>query len=232
MATIRISGDGIAGLTWALRLSMRRHVVHVVPGASRALPPEVFTLPAPYRDLFLKTGEELESVIELRPARNVTPIDRSTPLLRLAADMWTSVRSGSIPEGGSLLALARRTGADPQERSRVFAYAERAGLQPRSAPAALAVLPYLDATFGTWEFAGGLAAITAVLRDRCSSRGVQYGEPTTVDHALDEREVLTPYLGLVTPVPNFLRRSSAVGDPFALGLPFIGMGADAMRITA
>jgi phytoene dehydrogenase-like protein len=53
---------------------------------------------------------------------------------------------------------------------RVRAY----GLDPRTAPAAAAVLPYMEQTFGTWYVRGGMRALATALYERCLERKVGF----------------------------------------------------------
>ena len=82
MAEIVVVGAGAAGLAVAARLAARRHRVTLVEAGERTggklhtlrrdgfafdTGPSMFTLPAVYRDLFLKTGRPLEDEVDLRP---------------------------------------------------------------------------------------------------------------------------------------------------------------------
>ena len=80
MATIAVIGAGMAGMACAARLSVKGHDVHIFDKSDRVggkvtqiklgestfdLGPTYLTLPAVYRDLFLKTGGALEDEIQL-----------------------------------------------------------------------------------------------------------------------------------------------------------------------
>ena len=82
MSRVVVVGAGLGGLAVAARLARLRHEVVVVEAADtiggmlRSVPrdgftwdsgPTVVTLPAALRDLFLKTGKPLESVLQLEP---------------------------------------------------------------------------------------------------------------------------------------------------------------------
>ena len=69
MSRIVVEGDGPAGLAVAARLARMRHQVTVL-GAGSPAPegPAQLRLPAALRDLFLKTGKGVETVLELTPA--------------------------------------------------------------------------------------------------------------------------------------------------------------------
>lgn len=82
MSTVIVIGAGAAGLATAARLAVKGHHVTVLEQADRAggklatyrrdgfafdTGPSLFTLPAVYRDLFLKTGKALEEEVDLQP---------------------------------------------------------------------------------------------------------------------------------------------------------------------
>ncbi|MET8945634.1 NAD(P)/FAD-dependent oxidoreductase [Streptomyces sp. NPDC004542] len=48
------------------------------------------------------------------------------------------------------------------------------GLDPRSAPASAAVLPYLEHAFGTWYVRGGLRELARAVYERCVARRVEF----------------------------------------------------------
>ncbi|MFF4365957.1 phytoene desaturase family protein [Streptomyces sp. NPDC001594] len=55
-------------------------------------------------------------------------------------------------------------------RGRVLAY----GLDPDSAPAAAAALPYMEQTFGTWYVRGGMRELATAVYERCLERKVEF----------------------------------------------------------
>lgn len=82
MSRILVVGAGAGGLAVAARLAVRRHEVTILEQADRVggklhtyrregfafdTGPSLFTLPAVYRDLFLKTGGPLEDAVDLQP---------------------------------------------------------------------------------------------------------------------------------------------------------------------
>jgi phytoene desaturase len=82
MSRILVIGAGVGGLAVAARLAVRRHDVTILEQADRVggklhtyrrdgfafdTGPSLFTLPAVYRDLFLKTGGPLEDAVDLQP---------------------------------------------------------------------------------------------------------------------------------------------------------------------
>jgi phytoene desaturase len=58
-------------------------------------------------------------------------------------------------------------------------YATYAGSDPRRAPAALAVIPFVEQTFGAWHAGGGLGSLAEAVYQRCLDRGVtfRFGAP-------------------------------------------------------
>jgi phytoene desaturase len=81
MSTVIVIGAGAAGLATAARLAVKGHSVTVLEQANRVggklatyrrdgfafdTGPSLFTLPAVYRDLFLKTGKALEEEVDLQ----------------------------------------------------------------------------------------------------------------------------------------------------------------------
>jgi len=82
MAKISIIGAGIGGMSAAARLAKNGHDVTVYENSARSggkcrtewfgdyafdTGPSLLTLPAVYRDLFLKTGKRLEHVLDVQP---------------------------------------------------------------------------------------------------------------------------------------------------------------------
>ncbi|WP_157168359.1 phytoene desaturase family protein [Streptomyces typhae] len=48
------------------------------------------------------------------------------------------------------------------------------GLDPRTAPASAAVLPYMEQTFGAWSARGGMRALATAVYERCLARRVEF----------------------------------------------------------
>ncbi|MGA1147011.1 MAG: phytoene desaturase family protein [Candidatus Nanopelagicales bacterium] len=82
MSSVVVIGAGAAGLATAARLAVKGHNVTVLEQSDRVggklatyrrdgfafdTGPSLFTLPAVYRDLFLKTGKALEDEVDLQP---------------------------------------------------------------------------------------------------------------------------------------------------------------------
>ncbi len=240
MARIVVVGAGVAGMAVAARLRVKGHHVTVVEAAETHggalaalrrdgfafdLGPGLFTLPAVYRDLFLKTGGRLEDSVELLPidpgAHHLFPdgalalpgvgvgrtaeamgaafggqaADDWRDLMSRAGQMWATLRrpvlETAVASTSDLAPLlrdrtARRTLAprrtlrgmgrlhlhDPRARQVLDRYATAAGADPRRAPGTHITRPYVEATFGAWHIAGGLATLGDALRTRLDERGV------------------------------------------------------------
>ena len=117
-------------------------------------------------------------------------------LLERAHQVWQVTREPFLesPLGGArdLLRLARRTSdvrtvapwqtlrglgrshlRDPRLRMFLDRYATYTGSDPRRAPAALSVVPYLEQTFGGWYVAGGLRRLGEAVHERAVLRGAR-----------------------------------------------------------
>ncbi|WP_426560778.1 phytoene desaturase family protein [Angustibacter sp. McL0619] len=117
MARIVVVGAGMGGLAVAARLSAQRHEVTVIEqgdtiggklgwfardGFAFDTGPSLLTLPATYRDLFLKTGEPLERSVELV---EVDPVCR----YRFADGTWLDLPNAS--RGRTVAAMDAALGA-------------------------------------------------------------------------------------------------------------------------
>ncbi|MFF9121992.1 phytoene desaturase family protein [Streptomyces sp. NPDC014889] len=63
---------------------------------------------------------------------------------------------------------------DPRLAALLESHALAYGLDPRTAPASAAVLPYLDHAFGTWYVRGGLRELARAVYERCLARRVEF----------------------------------------------------------
>jgi phytoene desaturase len=192
----------------------------------------LLTLPAVYRDLFVKTGKPLEEsidLVEVDPAfrYRFQELDGHGPVwldapnasrsgmesalddalgtgagadwnrfLDRAHDIWQATRGpfleSPLTGGRDLLRLALRTGdvrtvspwlslrslgkrylRDPRLRMLLDRYATYTGSDPRRAPAALAVVPYVEQAFGAWHVRGGVHRLGDAVRERALLRGVE-----------------------------------------------------------
>ncbi len=250
MARVIVIGAGMGGMAAAARLRVKGHDVTVVEASSTHggklgtfrrdgfafdTGPSLFTLPAVYRDLFLKTGTALEEHVDLVPLDpgftyrfadgSILPMpgagvgagaaamgaafggptaDEWRMLMGRAGQMWAATRGPFLESPltgvGDLLPLARdvravrtvapwrtlrglgrRTLSDWRARQVFDRYATYAGSDPRRAPAVLATIPYVEATFGAWHIAGGLRMLGDALRARLDERGVDVRVSTPAD---------------------------------------------------
>ncbi len=99
-----------------------------------------------------------------------SPLTGMRDLLPLARDL-SAVRT--VAPWQTLRRLGRATLSDWRARQVLDRYATYSGSDPRRAPAVLATIPYVEATFGAWHIAGGLRSLGDALRARLDERGVQ-----------------------------------------------------------
>ncbi|MHB8670024.1 MAG: phytoene desaturase family protein [Acidimicrobiales bacterium] len=72
----------------------------------------------------------------------------------------------------TLRQLAQRSFRDPRLVMFIDRYATYSGSDPRRAPAALSVIPWVEQAFGAWYVEGGLHTIASALHDRALDLGV------------------------------------------------------------
>ncbi|MGN6687807.1 MAG: phytoene desaturase family protein [Actinomycetales bacterium] len=253
MARVVVIGAGMGGLSAAARLAAARHSVTVleqapVVGGKLGLyerdgfafdtGPSLLTLPAVYRDLFVKTGPPLDEVVDLvevdpvahyrfpdgteLDVPNAAPVALTRALdsavgsgagedwhryLQHADRLWEITRGPFLEsplEGPrDLLRQARRVQdlaavapwrtlrddgrrylRDPRLRMFLDRYATYTGSDPRRAPAALGVVPYVEQTFGAWYVRGGLRRLGEALHQRVLETGA------TVETGADVTQVV------------------------------------------
>jgi phytoene desaturase len=73
----------------------------------------------------------------------------------------------------SLRSLGKQYLRDPRLQMFLDRYATYTGSDPRKAPAALAVVPYVEQTFGAWYVEGGLHLLGKAIADRAVERGAR-----------------------------------------------------------
>ncbi|MEU9334669.1 NAD(P)/FAD-dependent oxidoreductase [Streptomyces sp. NPDC048290] len=261
MGRIVVVGAGMGAMGAAARLAVAGHRVAVYEraetygGALRRYErdgfrfdtgPGLLTLPAVYRDLFLKTGKEsLESSVDLvqvDPSSRHLFADGTSAALPNASRAGVvsaldeALGSGAGARWGDFLVRAReawdrtrrplleeplwpnwRVLADrepypsvPHKRvlrtrrattlaevgawelrdARLTALLESHalahGLDPRTAPASAAVLPYMEHAFGTWSVGGGMRELATALYERCRARRVEFTFGAEVTRVLDK----------------------------------------------
>ncbi|MGZ4617786.1 MAG: phytoene desaturase family protein [Frankiaceae bacterium] len=115
----------------------------------------------------LRRGARLEAAT--RQAFLEAPLASPAKLARLALRRPTDVRV--VAPGTTLRGLGRRMLADPRLRMMLERYATFSGSDPRRAPAALAVIAWLEQDRGVWYVPGGLRRLGLALADRARQRG-------------------------------------------------------------
>jgi phytoene desaturase len=248
VASVVVIGAGIGGLAVAARLAAQGHVVRVfeasakpggkVAGYERAgyvfdTGPSLLTLPAVYRDLFLKTAvrrknaslEDNVGLVGLDPAFSYRWSDGTSVVLpgsntnrvsgafqdalggnagaqwqafsERGKHIWAATRSSFLekPIDGpvdllremrrlndlrtvapwkSLRSLGQQYLTDPRLQMVLDRYATYSGSDPRRAPAALAVIPFVEQTFGAWHIEGGVHRLGDAVHQRCLERDVSF----------------------------------------------------------
>ena len=248
----------MGGMACAARLASKGHSVQVLEhnqtwggklgsvehdGYKFDTGPSLLTLPAVYRDLFLKTGAAIEDSIEIvdldtafryqfadgsvlkMPGAGIgrcaeaigdslggDSAEQWRQFMRRAAQMWSVTRKPFLESElhglKSLLALSWRLNdiktiaptktlrgmashylKDPRLITLVDRYATYTGSDPRQAPAALATVPYIEQTFGTYHVTGGLRELGRALYERATNIGVQFEFGCTVINIATEPKV-------------------------------------------
>ncbi|MFF8292079.1 phytoene desaturase family protein [Streptomyces sp. NPDC016309] len=102
-------------------------------------------------------------------------------------DPYPAVRTGLLRRSAATLAeVGRRELRDARLAALLESHALAYGFDPVTAPAAAAVLPYMEQTFGTWYVAGGMRALADAVYERCRQRGVEFVLGTEVTGVLVE----------------------------------------------
>ena len=253
MANIAIIGAGIGGMSAGARLAKAGHQVTIYENSDRSggkcrtewfgdyafdTGPSLLTLPAVYRDLFLKTGKRIEHVLNIKPVdpafnyhfsdgssvlfpnlsnpNTYNEIEKSyglvasnqwKELIDRAERMWEVSREPFIEsELNSIFSLLKRKNLlrdikeiapftslrklseklklDPHLQMIVDRYATYTGSDPRSAPAVLLTIAFVESTFGAWHIEGGVGQLSTALEQRCSDLGVKFKFNTLVSQIL------------------------------------------------
>ena len=253
MANIVVIGAGIGGMSAAARLAKAGHEVTIYENSDRSggkcrtewfgdyafdTGPSLLTLPAVYRDLFLKTGKRIEHVLNIKPVdpafnyhfsdgssvlfpnlsnpNTYNEIEKSyglvasnqwKELIDRAERMWEVSREPFIEsELNSIFSLLKRKNLlrdikeiapftslrklseklklDPHLQMIVDRYATYTGSDPRSAPAVLLTIAFVESTFGAWHIEGGVGQLSTALEQRCSDLGIKFKFNTLVSQIL------------------------------------------------
>jgi phytoene desaturase len=256
MAKISVVGAGIGGMSAAARLAKQGHQVTVFENSDQSggkcrtewfgdyafdTGPSLLTLPAVFRDLFLKTGKRIEHVLDISPVdpafnynfadgSKVTFPNLSNPktyqeieksfgisasqswrqIIERSEKMWEASRDSFIESEltsiwplllrknlinqinqispfTSLRSLSEKLNLDPHLKMIIDRYATYTGSDPRSAPAVLLTIAFVESTFGAWHIKGGIGQLSVALEQRCRDLGVDFQFKSLVTKILVER---------------------------------------------
>lgn len=260
MAKISVIGAGVGGMSAAARLAKQGHEVNIYENSDRSggkcrtewfgdygfdTGPSLLTLPAVYRDLFIKTGKRLEHILELEPVdpafvynfsdgKKVVFPNLSNPntyleieksfgakasngwqeVIKRAEKMWQVSREPFVESElksiwqllirknlisqikqiaplTSLRRLSEKMDLDPHLRMIVDRYATYTGSDPRSAPAVLLTIAFVESTFGAWHIKGGIGQLSIALEQRCKDLGVKFEFNSLVSKILTKANQIT-----------------------------------------
>ena len=256
MAKISVVGAGIGGMSAAARLAKQGHQVTVFENSDQSggkcrtewfgdyafdTGPSLLTLPAVFRDLFLKTGKRIEHVLDISPVdpafnynfadgSKVTFPNLSNPktyqeieksfgisasqswrqIIERSEKMWEASRDSFIESEltsiwplllrknlinqinqispfTSLRSLSEKLNLDPHLKTIIDRYATYTGSDPRSAPAVLLTIAFVESTFGAWHIKGGIGQLSVALEQRCRDLGVDFQFKSLVTKIVVER---------------------------------------------
>ena len=256
MAKISVIGAGIGGMSAAARLAKQGHQVTVFENSDQSggkcrtewfgdyafdTGPSLLTLPAVFRDLFLKTGKRIEHVLDISPVdpafnynfadgSKVTFPNLSNPktyleieksfgisasqswrqIIERSEKMWEASRDSFIESEltsiwplllrrnlinqinqispfTSIRSLSEKLNLDPHLKMIIDRYATYTGSDPRSAPAVLLTIAFVESTFGAWHIKGGIGQLSVALEQRCRDLGVDFQFKSLVTKILVER---------------------------------------------
>ena len=256
MAKISVVGAGIGGMSAAARLAKQGHQVTVFENSDQSggkcrtewfgdyafdTGPSLLTLPAVFRDLFLKTGKRIEHVLDISPVdqavnynfadgSKVTFPNLSNPktyleieksfgisasqswrqIIERSEKMWEASRDSFIESEltsiwplllrrnlinqinqispfTSIRSLSEKLNLDPHLKMIIDRYATYTGSDPRSAPAVLLTIAFVESTFGAWHIKGGIGQLSVALEQRCRDLGVDFQFKSLVTKILVER---------------------------------------------
>jgi phytoene desaturase len=256
MAKISVIGAGIGGMSSAARLAKQGHQVTIFENSDQSggkcrtewfgdyafdTGPSLLTLPAVFRDLFLKTGKRIEHVLDISPVdpafnynfadgSKVTFPNLSNPktyleieksfgisasqswrqIIERSEKMWEASRDSFIESEltsiwplllrknlinqinqispfTSLRSLSEKLNLDPHLKMIIDRYATYTGSDPRSAPAVLLTIAFVESTFGAWHIKGGIGQLSVALEQRCRDLGVDFQFKSLVTKILVER---------------------------------------------
>ncbi|MFD3657245.1 phytoene desaturase family protein [Streptomyces sp. NPDC058620] len=96
----------------------------------------------------------------------------------LGRDPYPAVRQRRLlrpaRQAGTVAEIGAWELTDPRLAALLDGYALSYGLDPRTAPASAALVPYMQETFGSWYVTGGMRALAEALYERCLARRVSF----------------------------------------------------------
>ncbi|MER6101021.1 NAD(P)/FAD-dependent oxidoreductase [Streptomyces sp. NPDC001832] len=96
----------------------------------------------------------------------------------LGRDPYPAIRQRRLLRSARQARTVTEVGAwelsDPRLAALLDGYALSYGLDPLRAPAAAALLPYMEETFGSWYVSGGIRALAQAVYERCLARKVEF----------------------------------------------------------
>lgn len=278
MAKISVIGAGIGGMSSAARLAKQGHQVTIFENSDQSggkcrtewfgdyafdTGPSLLTLPAVFRDLFLKTGKRIEHVLDISPVdpafnynfadgSKVTFPNLSNPktyleieksfgisagqswrqIIERSEKMWEASRDSFIESEltsiwplllrknlinqinqispfTSLRGLSEKLNLDPHLKMIIDRYATYTGSDPRSAPAVLLTIAFVESTFGAWHIKGGIGQLSVALEQRCRDLGVDFQFKSLVTKILVERNKVE---GVVLSDGNIIKSDLVVSN--------------------
>jgi phytoene desaturase len=87
----------------------------------------------------------------------------------------------------SLRSLSEKLNLDPHLKMIIDRYATYTGSDPRSAPAVLLTIAFVESTFGAWHIKGGIGQLSVALEQRCRDLGVDFQFKSLVTKIVVER---------------------------------------------
>ncbi|MET9434584.1 NAD(P)/FAD-dependent oxidoreductase [Streptomyces sp. NPDC006551] len=105
----------------------------------------------------------------------------------LGREPYPALKAGFLRRPTTTLArIGARELRDPRLAALLDSYATAYGFDPATAPAAAAVLPYMEQTFGTWYVKGGIRALADAVYERCLKRRVEFVFDARVEEVLEK----------------------------------------------
>jgi len=165
MAKISVVGAGIGGMSAAARLAKQGHQVTVFENSDQSggkcrtewfgdyafdTGPSLLTLPAVFRDLFLKTGKRIEHVLD------ISPVD---PAFNYNFADGSNVTFPNLSNPKTYQEIEKSFGISASQSWRQII---------------LLTIAFVESTFGAWHIKGGIGQLSVALEQRCRDLGVDF----------------------------------------------------------